>query len=404
MWTTNGDIAVQSQDGELAIEDAGAGGGGSIKLATLRSGAVLVGSVMTTGDVEIQSADAIHEFGSDAASDIAARSVVMIAAGAVGVQPLNYAVQASDDLVNWMTIAIESALDYAGVYTTSTPPNGRFFRVVSADPSAEAARVTSRVRMLPDGNIQLDWARGAAAGMEIDAESLRAEVGSSVHVTDLSGGLELVNAETLAGFVRVHAMGGALQARNVAAAQGAIHLETTGAGADLLVDRISTAGHVDLDSAGAIRELGEDGTSDVSAGSLAVKGGSGICLAEYQVEVQFSSDLANWTTLQVLDAASASDSAQFAMPEGARFLRVRQVEGGSVADAELTSSMRLLPSGEVQVAWIRTSRAEALEFSAVSLAHAEAHSGGGIQLYDLARQQFVIDPVLAGVAQSQPAP
>ena len=134
---------------------------------------------------------------------------------------------------------------------------------------------------------------------------------------------------------------------------------------------------------------------------LALKSAADLSLPDYRLLLQTSNDLQIWTTLSTLNGMTAQDRLQVALPAEARFVRLVRGDG-SPADTTLDYRLRVTASGEVRIDWTRTSRAEALEFDA-SLIRAETGGESGVQLYDTARQSFVLNPVAGSALQIQAA-
>jgi hypothetical protein len=218
----------------------------------------------------------------------------------------------------------------------------------------------------------------------------------------LAGGIEVLDAAAGAGVLNLRAANGTLRVREASAEQGGpIHLKTIGTG-DIFVALAQTAGLIEIDSAGAVFELGSDADSDLDAGTLALKAAGSVCVAEYSLDLQVSSDLQNWTTVSTVAASTAEGSLTRAIPAGARFARLVP-SADSLPDTSVDSRIRLLPGGEMQINWIRTSRSEALEFDSPSLIRAEVGTGYGVQLFDMDRQLFVTRPLAGSALQMQAA-
>ncbi len=155
---------------------------------------------------------------------------------------------------------------------------------------------------------------GNANQIEIDATTLtNASVSGTgaINLSDLAGGLAVTSATTNNGNITLNATSGNLNLTTVTASTGGgvgNVIATTTTSGDVSVDNVTAAGdNISITSAGAIEELGADGTADLTSGTMNLTAVTGIGKAA-QLEIN-ATTLTNASTTAAVGTINLSDTA-----------------------------------------------------------------------------------------------
>ncbi len=224
--TSDGTITVTVDDGSLTATSVVAGGTGDVSLTTTTTGDILVETVTAGGNT------------------VTANSIGSIN----GVSGANITTADTIDLD-----AVTGIGDTTALNTAAT--------TISADTT--------------DGNMDINNALATA----VTAASLTTGTGTINFDQTGSGDLTVTSASTtVLGDIQVTVDDGDLNAVSITTFDGDIDLITTTSG-DVNVDEVAACGacnDITIDSAGAIEELGTDGTEDLFAFTMSLKAVNGI--------------------------------------------------------------------------------------------------------------------------------
>ena len=348
--TSDGDIALDAfGGGNLTVTTASAGGTmRNVLLTTETGGSVVIGNATEAdGTITINSSAAIEESGIDTAADLTAATIHLTAVTGVGnlgkieINAVTLDVDTTSGAINLSDLAgglhVTSAttgngtitlnatggnltVDQATAGAAATAGDGNITLTTTTSGNIEVGLVTAEldqvtittaslgtiteqapsngIAAVVAANITLTGSAsigtpGAAGKFEIDAtNSLTASTTNtgdrSINILDVAGGLNVTSATTGSGSIVIEAVGGTMNAATVTAGgtNKTVTLITTTSG-DVNVGNVTaTSDMVTINSAGAIEELGSDGTADITSTNLNLTAATGIgALGRIEVRV-----------------------------------------------------------------------------------------------------------------------
>ncbi len=317
----DGAISLVAENGTLEVTALTAPTSSTLK--TVTSGDVLVGNVSVSGvgqKLTVVAAGSLEELGDDTGADLTASKLVLSAGTGIG-SAAQLETDATDlgvtKVTNAGAINLQDAgggLNVAGLETTGgrirvVAKNGPL-SVASADTHGSgpitltttgSGNVAVGIASAPGNTVTLNAAgalaqqgsdpaadvvagalvltAGGPVALETDVATLTANLSGagSLTISDLSGGLDVLQANTTSGSVNLTSAGGTLVARGVSAF-GDVNLTATGG--SIRLDQVMATGAATVDASVAVVEQGSDAGSDLTAGANSViRAGSTIGVA-----------------------------------------------------------------------------------------------------------------------------